>query len=224
MVPPCASFAPFRVGPPASTRPETTTHTGETMSDVAERAKALLEGVTDGPWLYIPGGSEDALVVSESEREPNAITVGGVSFHPGLHVAVDLRDGDAEFIAAARTLVPELVAEVERLREARRDEGRYLVETHNERADLLRENERLRAAIEPIRQLHQRVTVEATSCPEGCEVHEDECPNDVDFPVCRGCYDAAEEIDAYFPEFNLRAVEWPCETAKLIYTTKELGQ
>ncbi|QWT30294.1 hypothetical protein OLP41_gp008 [Mycobacterium phage I3] len=86
------------------------------MSDAAERAKAALEEATEGPWLYIPGGSEDALVVSEGEREPNAITVGGVSFHPGLHVAVDLRDGDAEFIAQARTLVPELIAEVERLR------------------------------------------------------------------------------------------------------------
>ncbi|AHY26969.1 hypothetical protein SEA_NAIRB_53 [Mycobacterium phage Nairb] len=51
-------------------------------------------------------------------------------------------------VMSPRELVPELVAEVERLREARRDEGRYLVETHNERADLLRENERLRAAIE----------------------------------------------------------------------------
>ncbi|QBP31182.1 hypothetical protein SEA_ARGIE_65 [Mycobacterium phage Argie] len=88
----------------------------ERESDVVERAKAALEGTTEGPWLYIPGGSEDALVVSEGEREPNAITVGGVSFHPGLHVAVDLRDGDAEFIAQARTLVPELIAEVERLR------------------------------------------------------------------------------------------------------------
>lgn len=39
-----------------------------------------------------------------------------VTFHPGFSVAVDLRRGDAEFIAAARTLVPELVAEVEKLR------------------------------------------------------------------------------------------------------------
>lgn len=181
------------------------------MSDVTERAKAVLEGVTRGPWR-----------VGKRNRAGIVLTPHGCVWHPSRGEVNNPRDG--EFIAASRELVPELVAEVERLREARRDEGRYLVETHNERADLLRENERLRAAIEPIRQLHQRVTVEATSCPEGCEVHEDECPNDVDFPVCRGCYDAAEEIDAYFPEFNLRAVEWPCETAKLIYTTKELGQ
>ncbi|WP_454232052.1 hypothetical protein [Mycolicibacterium fortuitum] len=106
------------------------------MSDVVQRAKTVLEGTTDGPWEIIGGGEY----------------VTGV----GILVAPDdggVTSGDAEFIAQARTLVPELVAEVERLQAARRDESRYLVETHNDRADLLREVERLRATVERVREL-----------------------------------------------------------------------
>ncbi|WP_185292747.1 hypothetical protein [Mycolicibacterium litorale] len=69
--------------------------------DIVERAKAVLEGVTEGPWELIGGGE----------------------YVTGVSICVAPDDGgvtgpDAEFIAAARTLVPELVAEVERLRAA----------------------------------------------------------------------------------------------------------
>lgn len=67
--------------------------------DLIARAKAALEGVADGPWELIGGGEY----------------VTGV----GICVAPDnggVTGPNAEFIAAARTLVPELVAEVERLR------------------------------------------------------------------------------------------------------------
>lgn len=67
------------------------------MSDIVERAKAALEGVTEGPWVFDP--DRDDYLVSESTGE----VVGSQRFN-------------TEFIAAARTLVPELVAEVERLR------------------------------------------------------------------------------------------------------------
>lgn len=69
---------------------------GELSPDVVARAKAALEGVTEGPWEM-----RDSFVypLSISAR------LGGI------------RPGDAEFIAAARSLVPELVAEVEQLRE-----------------------------------------------------------------------------------------------------------
>lgn len=88
--------------------------------DIVERARTLLEGVTEGPWLMIPElGNEDAAVMSEGERAPDSITVGGHTFHPGYSVAVDLRQPDGEFVAAARSLVPELVAELERLRQQR---------------------------------------------------------------------------------------------------------
>ena len=69
------------------------------MTDIVERAKSVLEGVTDGPWELI----------------------GGNEYITGVSVCVAPDDGgvtgpDAAFIAASRTLVPELVAEVERLR------------------------------------------------------------------------------------------------------------
>jgi hypothetical protein len=63
--------------------------------DVVARAKAALEGVTPGPWEM-----RDSFVypLSISAR------LGGIW------------PVDAQFIATARQLVPELVAEVERLR------------------------------------------------------------------------------------------------------------
>ncbi|AXN53038.1 hypothetical protein PBI_HOMINES_52 [Mycobacterium phage Homines] len=69
------------------------------MSDVVERAKAALEGVTEGPWTWTHGMDARAMVLG-----PDNLRVKLEGYR------------DAEFIAQARTLVPELVAEVERLR------------------------------------------------------------------------------------------------------------
>ncbi|MDG5773909.1 hypothetical protein [Mycolicibacterium fortuitum] len=77
------------------------------MSDVVQRAKAVLEGITDGPWIAEYSGEQGNCVIphdAQSTREAVATT----------HLYHQL--ADAEFIAQARTLVPELVAEVERLR------------------------------------------------------------------------------------------------------------
>ncbi|AOQ28534.1 hypothetical protein I5H99_gp081 [Mycobacterium phage WillSterrel] len=77
------------------------------MSDVVERAKAALEGVTEGPWIAEYSSEEGNCVIphdAESTREAVATTH---LYH---------QRADAEFIAQARTLVPELVAEVEHLR------------------------------------------------------------------------------------------------------------
>lgn len=74
------------------------------MSDPVARAKALLEGVTEGPWVQVGFG--------------NVQRVPAGDFPP---VAKAWRTANGEFIAAARTLVPELVAEVERLRAALAD-------------------------------------------------------------------------------------------------------
>lgn len=94
--------------------------------DVVERAKAALEGATDGPWFFIPGDDEEASVISEGEQLPDPITVGGITFNPGYSVAVDLRNGDAEFIAASRNLIPELIAELEKLRRAAKTLGKII--------------------------------------------------------------------------------------------------
>lgn len=91
------------------------------MSDVVEQAKELLEGVTPGPW-------------EASDEQGDEITVGAGSYlaNPGIYNPTDLivaydvysdedrereqRWRDARFIAAARQLVPDLVAIVEQLR------------------------------------------------------------------------------------------------------------
>ncbi|WP_234796337.1 hypothetical protein [Mycobacteroides chelonae] len=95
------------------------------MSELIERAKALLEGVTEGVWAVDPvrgghygvrGGKYQLQVVyahSDWEGYGNGST-----------------KADAEFIAASRQLVPELIAEVERLAEQLADMANY--------ADLLR--------------------------------------------------------------------------------------
>ena len=73
------------------------------MSDVVERAKAALEGVSRAPWKM------------GNRTHPDVVhTPNGCLWHPILGEINHRADG--EFIAQARTLVPELVTEVERLR------------------------------------------------------------------------------------------------------------
>ncbi|SDD61065.1 hypothetical protein SAMN04488581_2659 [Mycolicibacterium neoaurum] len=82
-----------------------------------------------------------------------------------------------------------------------------------------------REALKPIRELHRRDTIKATSCSEECELHDDmDCPLDVDVSVCRQCYQVAEAIDYYFSERTgwQEHVAWPCATARLVYSEEEL--
>lgn len=73
------------------------------MTDIVEHAKAALEGVTEGPWKAPATllGAPCTTVFGNSHHV--------AYFHTGNRT-------NAEFIAQSRTLVPELVAEVERLR------------------------------------------------------------------------------------------------------------
>ncbi|MGV0785202.1 hypothetical protein [Mycolicibacterium sp. XJ775] len=87
------------------------------MSDVVERAKAAQDGVTDGPWevnsegwACISSGSDSVLHGHFDGCCPSC----GEVMTEDANVVVGIED--AEFIVQARTLVPELVAEVERLR------------------------------------------------------------------------------------------------------------
>lgn len=81
-----------------------------------------------------------------------------------------------------------------------------------------------REALAPLRELHRRLEIAATSCPEECEVHEDECPLDVMVPACRECFLVAETADRYFTERTGwdEVARWPCPTARLIYREDEL--
>ena len=73
------------------------------MTDIVERAKAALEGVTKGPWKL------------GNRRYPDVVhSRSGCLWNPSRGEVNNPADG--EFIAASRDLVPELVAEVERLR------------------------------------------------------------------------------------------------------------
>lgn len=75
--------------------------------DVVQAAKAALQGITEGPWVAEYSGEQGNCVIphdAQSTREAVAVTR---LYH---------QQADANFIAASRSLIPELVAEVERLR------------------------------------------------------------------------------------------------------------
>lgn len=83
------------------------------MSELVDRAKAYLEGVTGGPWETRPGATGDPTTTSASVHSGHrSILVSSDGYHYGY-----ADKADARFIAAARQLVPELIAEVERLEE-----------------------------------------------------------------------------------------------------------
>lgn len=76
------------------------------MSDVVSRASHLLEGITEGPWTW--------------DEWPNRNEIGSpdgqlLAITPSV-LAREQSSLDARFLAEARQLVPDLVAEVERLR------------------------------------------------------------------------------------------------------------
>lgn len=68
------------------------------ISDIVDRAEAALEGVTEGEWVQVGLGNIHRLPVGE--------------YPP---VAKTWRQSDGDFIAEARSLIPALLAEVERL-------------------------------------------------------------------------------------------------------------
>lgn len=97
--------------------------------DLIDRAKTALEGVTEGPWEHCVGPDDE----TPTEYSARTLTGSGEPIHvliadspdPKFAYIVPAITGDgptsarnAQFIAAARTLLPELLAEVERLRGA----------------------------------------------------------------------------------------------------------
>lgn len=83
------------------------------MTDLVERAKAALEGVTEGPWAFTCGVVWRVDVVAVPDPDDPS---GQTPMPEAVQEKVcDTSPAEAEFIAAARTLVPELVAEVEQL-------------------------------------------------------------------------------------------------------------
>jgi hypothetical protein len=78
--------------------------------DVVDRAKAALENVTPPPWRTEAGDqADDAIVFTD--------TGPSLFFCPDCGTNAETGGREATFVAASRQLVPELIAEVERLRE-----------------------------------------------------------------------------------------------------------
>lgn len=78
-----------------------------------EAIAALLDGVTPGPWKYVPNGKKTSITDCDYDR----LFIASGTTAPYC---------DANFIAAARELVPALAAEIARLT-AERDEARAQV-------------------------------------------------------------------------------------------------
>ncbi|ORB93978.1 hypothetical protein LAUMK4_05862 [Mycobacterium persicum] len=118
--------------------------------DIIARAEAALEGVTDGPWTWdgdtfsdapeykcphgtqwcdhgpdLVRGNDDGSVLDDYVAANYVISSNGYDAS-GLEV----KTADAEFIAASRSLVPELVAELKttraQLRQVARQIGLFL--------------------------------------------------------------------------------------------------
>lgn len=92
------------------------------MSELLNRAKASLEGVTKGPWKWSNYRVPDLLGragepgVYEYDTEVLEAEHGGeCGCQSSCTLELNIKKEDREFIAAARQLVPELIAEVERL-------------------------------------------------------------------------------------------------------------
>lgn len=94
---------------------------GETLDLDAIEARA--NAATPGPWLVVgPCGDCGRFHAAEArfEREVGEFGAYYASWHPAIDGCTPDggREHDADFIAAARTDIPALVAEVRRLREA----------------------------------------------------------------------------------------------------------
>lgn len=95
--------------------------------DVVARAEAALVGVTDGPWSWtsprygvptLEGWAGDPELYRYDTEVLEADHRGECGCRSACELELSVSDADRAFIAAARDLVPELVAEVARLRSA----------------------------------------------------------------------------------------------------------
>ena len=84
---------------------------GAVTNDEIKAARALCDAATPGPWKHVRGPAARDVLYDANGRE--------LLFTSNEYYArADLEENDAAFIAVARTLVPRLLDEVERLRTA----------------------------------------------------------------------------------------------------------
>lgn len=85
------------------------------MNDVVIRARGSLEGVSDGPWRWEPSKHiRSGYVITAQNRTAVHACDWNADYGP---FPEQFNHVDANFAAQARTLVPELTEELERLRE-----------------------------------------------------------------------------------------------------------
>jgi len=135
------------------------------LDEIERRACAATEGPWTSAWTVPPDGGDERLIIG-----PEGEDVVGQLWYDGAHIACT--EPDAAFIAAARTDVPRLVAEVRRLRGIV-DEAQVVATAENislaPRQLLLRlalaqaENRRLRAELEERSQ--KREPLPRWTCP-----------------------------------------------------------
>lgn len=128
------------------------------MTDIVERARQALEGVTDGEWAVevdengeLVGHYDD----SETNWDPEAWF--DVDAPNGGWVAHVEDRANAEFIAAARTLMPELVDRVEFLEHEFEHERDRAGEHFDARMTAEAEVRRLRASLEATEAENERL-------------------------------------------------------------------
>jgi hypothetical protein len=101
------------------------------MTDIVERATKLLDGkFSPEPWELLDDEYDifDGYTIWHDDGQP-----GTMEICKGFHQGHDEGLGDARFVAAAPTLIRELIAEVEKLRGTLRL-------TDDEAVDLIREH------------------------------------------------------------------------------------
>lgn len=102
--------------------------------DEIKSARALCDAATPGPWKHVRGPAARDVLYDANGRE--------LLFTSNEYYArADLEENDAAFIAAARTLVPRLLDEVEQAR-------RELSEAHDIANDQIRQRTNLAAFVE----------------------------------------------------------------------------
>lgn len=88
------------------------------MTDIIERAEATLEGISEAPWFAMdyddnPGDEGVCLLSNHGGPRQRSFAYTGLGYS---WISEDQAVADAEFIAAARDLVPGLIAELKAAR------------------------------------------------------------------------------------------------------------
>lgn len=135
--------------------------------DILDRARDALDGITDGPWRWttprhgVPdlecrAGDPDVYAYDQTVLE--ASHSGECGCRSACELELTITDADRAFIAAARTLVPELIDALEAARDSAAQWEGLWRQDQETAATALRERDQALAEVERLRG-NQRVEV-----------------------------------------------------------------